>query len=278
MQETIDDLIRKGQSFSFENNSYRVSHGVYTRASSDFLSWIAIIEDFVLNNYGEDSAPYKLYQRFDRKKLSGYEKNDFDEEIEKLFGVLISCKSILPIKKKGKDDNPIISLLKNPMFWTVIVVLMGGAFTLGIYFGSTKFDKEKINYERENVSLRKSMDSLQIKFNKTSEDNQSLQSKLKLYEKDNTHKETIQSLTKLLEESISKARLMSSKYDKKMYENWKEEVLIVLDKIYKNNYEIKARSYFIEKIKECEKESSSISPKQYECAMETLQKVILMMN
>lgn len=278
MQETIDNLIRKGQSFSFENNSYRVSHGVYTRASSDLLSWITMIEDFVLNNYGENSAPYKLYQRFDRKKLSGYEKNDFDEEIEKLFGVLKSCKSISPNKKKSKDDNPIISLLKNPIFWTVIIVVMGGAFTLGNYFGSTKFDKEKIDYERENVSLRKSIDSLQIKFNKISEDNQSLLNKSKLYENNKAHEETIQSLTKLLEESISKARLMPSKYDKKKYGNWEEEVLIVLDKIDKNDYEIKAKSYFIGKIKECEKKSSSISPEQYECAIETLQKIILMMK
>jgi hypothetical protein len=74
MSEIIDNLIRKGQSFNFENNSYRASHGVYTRASSDLLSWITTIEDFVLNNYGENSAPYKLYQRFDKAKLNGYEK------------------------------------------------------------------------------------------------------------------------------------------------------------------------------------------------------------
>ena len=280
MSETIDNLIAKGQSFNFENNSYRTSHGVYTRASSDLLSWITTIEDFVLNYYGENSAPYKLFQRFDKAKLNGYEKDDFDEEIEKLFGVLKACKSISPNKKNDKDENPIISLLKNPLFWTTIVIIIGGAFSLGMYFGATKFDKEKISYERENFCLNKSIDSLQIKFNKIFKENQSLQNKLRLYEKDNSNKDRVQSLSKLLEESISKARLisLSSKYDKKKYENWKEEVLIVLDKIDKNNYEIKTKRYFIEKIKECEERNSSVSPELYECAIEILQKVTLMMK
>jgi hypothetical protein len=151
-------------------------------------------------------------------------------------------------------------------------------FTLGLHFGSTKFDKEKISYERENISLKKSIDSLRVEFNEIFEENQFLQNELKLHKKDNAYEEMMQSLSNLLEESISKARLMSSKYDKKKYENWKEEVLIVLDKIDKNNYEIKSKNYFFEKINECEEKSSSITPEQYECAIETLPKVILMMK
>lgn len=160
MKDKIDNLIRIGESFNFHNNSYSTSHGIYTKASSDLLSWITEIEDFVLTNYGEDSAPFKLYQTFSRLKLNGYEKDDFDEEKEKLIGVLKACKTISPKKNKTKDDNLIISLLKNPIFWTVMVIVIGASFTLGIYFGSTKFDKEKAEYYEQIKILEKELERI----------------------------------------------------------------------------------------------------------------------
>jgi len=60
----------------------------------------------------------------------------------------------LPKKKIKVREHPIIELLKNKIFWTVIVVTIGGSFALGFHFGNTKFDKEKIDLYEENRSLR----------------------------------------------------------------------------------------------------------------------------
>ena len=72
-----------------------------------------------------------------------------------LRGSLIACKQI-PAKKRAKikDDNLILSLLKNPVFWTVIAILIGGSFSFGSNFGSSKFDGEKNKLYEENKALK----------------------------------------------------------------------------------------------------------------------------
>ncbi|WP_156126402.1 hypothetical protein [Hymenobacter sp. DG25B] len=99
--EIIDDLIATGKDFSFRTNSYHSQYGsAYSRASDSLLSWIATVEDFIMNNYGEESSPFKLYQTFERNKLNGFEQDEFDKQITILIGALKACKSI-PFRKKN---------------------------------------------------------------------------------------------------------------------------------------------------------------------------------
>jgi hypothetical protein len=151
--DKIDDLIQKGQTFNFRNNSFTEPHGTYSRASDDLLSWVATVEDFIRSIYGEESASFKLYQTFDRLKLNGYEQDDFNEQMTILIGALKSCKSISPKQKVRSEDHQIISLIKNPLFWTVLAVVIGASFALGLQFGSAKFDKEKNEYYQQTVKM-----------------------------------------------------------------------------------------------------------------------------
>ncbi len=151
----LETLIKEGETFDFSNNSERKEHGIYSRASDDLLGWTANVEEFIRVNYGNDSGPYKLYESFDRNRLTGYYESDYREQLKILLGALKACRQITPnTKKRGKDDHPITSLLKNIYFWTAIVIISGGAFSLGLYFGSSKFDKEKSDYYDENKKLR----------------------------------------------------------------------------------------------------------------------------
>lgn len=145
--DKIDELLQSGQAFTFRNNSYSASHGTYTRASDDLLGWAATVEDFIRNNYGEDCAAFKLYLTFDRKKLNGYEQDEFEKQMTVLNGALKACKNIMPkTGNKKVDDHQIIQLIKNGYFWTVLLIISGGAFALGLHFGTSKFDKEKSEF------------------------------------------------------------------------------------------------------------------------------------
>ncbi len=88
----------------------------------------------------------KLFKSFNRSKITGYDQYDFEKQHSILMATLSSCKEIAPKQKsKPKEDDAILSLLKSKLFWAVIVVVMGGAFSLGHYFGNSKFDNNLIN-------------------------------------------------------------------------------------------------------------------------------------
>ena len=91
---------------------------------------------------------------------------EFEEQMAILNGALKSCKNIVPKnKKKQNDDHLIIQLIKNIYFWTVLLVISGGAFALGLHFGISKFDKEKSElYEttkKQEVEINSLKDNLQ---------------------------------------------------------------------------------------------------------------------
>jgi hypothetical protein len=54
--------------------------------------------------------------------------------------------------------NP--DLLKSIPFWSLIIVLVGGAFSFGKYFGENRFDKVKIDLEAGNTELKYRLDSV----------------------------------------------------------------------------------------------------------------------
>lgn len=82
------------------------------------------------------------------------------------------------------------TLGKNIAFWGLILVLIGGAFTLGNHFGKSNFDKEKMDYYQKNSNLQSQIDSLQNIINeqtkeihKINAENKALEQKISEIEK-----------------------------------------------------------------------------------------------
>lgn len=165
--QELDKLIEDGEWINFLQNSYESEFGTrYSQASDFLLSWIANIESYILNNHGKESGPYKLFEKFDQKRLNGYEERDFIAQKTILLGAIKSCKTV-PRIKEVRIEHPIIELLKSKLFWTVIVFVAGASFALGIHFGNSKFDKEKIDLYEENRDLRKQ--NIKLKENQKNE-------------------------------------------------------------------------------------------------------------
>lgn len=101
MNDIIDDLLEEGKTITFENNSYRESHGVYGRVSSDFRAWNVKVEDYVATHYGNDSAPMKLLSNLNLMKIKGNHSDEFDEQHAIITGALKACKTIKPKKSSS---------------------------------------------------------------------------------------------------------------------------------------------------------------------------------
>lgn len=68
----------------------------------------------------------------------------------------------IPLQKmENQPEKQIIALIKNEIFVPALLVLISGAFTLGFYFGHSKFDKDKTDYYNENVILKVRNDLLE---------------------------------------------------------------------------------------------------------------------
>jgi hypothetical protein len=158
LKEKLNNLIEESENISFANNSYTSHNGTFGRASNELLSWVSKVEDFVVSNYIEKSGPYKLFESFDRNKLTGYYQKEFEGQITKLIAVLKSCEDIEPnIKNTSKNENVIISLITNYLFWTVLVVVVGASYKLGYDNGNVKFEIDKIELSEENINLKKQL-------------------------------------------------------------------------------------------------------------------------
>ncbi|MEL1249040.1 hypothetical protein [Flavobacterium helocola] len=163
MNQTLKNLIDEGKQITFEANCKNSGHGIYSNATEHLLSWVSRVEDYIRHNYNEESGPYKLFETFNRRKLTGYEKRDFEEQIKILLGALKSCETISPNKITKTEDNVIISLLKNYLFWTVLVVAVGGSYKLGFDNGNSRFDKDNIEMSKENEILKSEIKQMEIK-------------------------------------------------------------------------------------------------------------------
>lgn len=67
---------------------------------------------------------------------------------------------IKEIEKHGIEKNSIhqslhFTMIKNASFWTILLVIIGGAFYFGHYFGNNRFDGEKNNLFLETQKLNK---------------------------------------------------------------------------------------------------------------------------
>jgi hypothetical protein len=107
--QLLDELLLKGQGFNFRNNCYSSNGEEFSKASDELLAWIARVEDFVINNYGENSAPFKLYKTLNRRHLNGNYQTDFERQLSILHGVLKACKDI-PIRKASLSHSNQLNL------------------------------------------------------------------------------------------------------------------------------------------------------------------------
>lgn len=157
----LEELIEEGNQFNFGNNRRLAHSEFYSEATSDFLSWLSKVEDYIYNNFDESSGPYKLLNSVNKSHFNGYYQSEFESELNKIKGAINSCKSLRPNKKS--KENYIFSLIKNPFFWTVLVVAISASYKLGYDNGKAKFDNEKIEMKAENTLLRDSVNFYKLK-------------------------------------------------------------------------------------------------------------------
>ena len=113
MEEKIRELIQEAKEHTFQMNNYNASHGTYSRPNVDMQAWIGESEDFLLTNYGKDSAPWRIYERFDRRKLDGNYSDTFEKEKNIIVSALTSCLRITPKEnKKGHISTKELDLTK----------------------------------------------------------------------------------------------------------------------------------------------------------------------
>jgi hypothetical protein len=101
MDKLVDILLDEGEGFTYSNNSawHPGSNGVYGRASHDYQAWLTKVEDFIIENYGKDSPPYKQFSRFNIELINGYEEDGFEIQHSIVIGALKACQSIEPKRR-----------------------------------------------------------------------------------------------------------------------------------------------------------------------------------
>ncbi len=160
-RKNIEKLIQEGNTFSFENNSKKSSSGgVFSFASADFLAWLSKVESLIYKYYDKNSGPVKMIESVNKRHFKGSYAEDFEAEVVKIQGAIISCKDLKPDTEKH-----IINLLKKPLFWTVFIAIVGGSYKLGRDIGYTKFEKEKIELHRQSQVYEDSILILEGKIN-----------------------------------------------------------------------------------------------------------------
>lgn len=108
MEEKIKELLAMGNGLVFAQNSYNSSDGTFGRLSVEFRTWGAVVGDFITENYGENSAPGKLYTLFNAERVEGNYENEFERQKNILLGALNACKLIKP-------KNAIVSFAKKEL-------------------------------------------------------------------------------------------------------------------------------------------------------------------
>lgn len=147
-RKNIEKLIQEGNTFSFENNSKKFSSGgVFSFASADFLAWLSKVESLIYKYYDKNSGPVKMIESVNKRHFNGFYAKDFEAEVVKIQGAIMSCKDLNPSFKNFVTNKIILSVLG-----TVFLTLIGGAYKFGRDSGYIKFEKEKIElYEQNKV-------------------------------------------------------------------------------------------------------------------------------
>lgn len=108
MKDKITRLIEEASQHTFDKNSYvsRRGTGRFSRPNADFQAWIGECEDFLITEYGKDSAPWRIFERFNRRNLDGYYSDTVEREKEIIVSALKACLRIPP---KSDKKKPIIT-------------------------------------------------------------------------------------------------------------------------------------------------------------------------
>ncbi len=94
--EKLDELIKEADNYSFENNSGDFSGvGIFSRPSSEMLAWTAECQDLISSNFGNKSAPWDLFEEFDRNSLYGNGKDQFETQIKHIVSALKASKRLV---------------------------------------------------------------------------------------------------------------------------------------------------------------------------------------
>lgn len=102
--DKLNELISEADKYIFQNNSYTAEHGTYSRASVEMQAWIADCEDFIISTHGEQSAPWRVFSRFNREQLDGNYQDTFDKEKSIIVSAMSSCLRISPKKNKKSEE------------------------------------------------------------------------------------------------------------------------------------------------------------------------------
>jgi predicted nucleotide-binding protein len=115
MKDKVDDLIKEGEEHTLDKNIYLHSElrEHYTKSTSELQGWIAECEDYILSNYGKDSAPWRIFERLNISKFDGNYPEDFDKQKKIIISALTSCLRIKPKKNSaGHISTPELDLSK----------------------------------------------------------------------------------------------------------------------------------------------------------------------
>lgn len=147
----LEALIEEGKSFSFNNNKKKVLNFARTEyyfkseVTSEFNSWITKTEHFITSNYDETSGPVTNLKEVDKQLFNGTFQETFTKELNKVNGVLQSCKSITPNKKILKRE--LFDLLTNKLFYSIFIpsctIVASVSFLMGTNNG------KEINYSKD---------------------------------------------------------------------------------------------------------------------------------
>jgi hypothetical protein len=160
-KNNLEDLIHEGNEFNFDNNKQISSDfQYYSKASTNLMSWITKVEDYIRMKYDINSGPVKMLESVDKTKFNGYYKSQFDLELNKVKGAINSCKFLTP---NSPNRLSFLKILKNSLFWVIIIPLIGGIYQLGFDNGNARFDNEKIELSKQNLILRDSIQYLNKK-------------------------------------------------------------------------------------------------------------------
>ncbi|MFN8360585.1 MAG: hypothetical protein U0264_11780 [Candidatus Kapaibacterium sp.] len=123
MKDKIDELVKQGMVFNFHNNCTHNQYGVYSKPSVELLAWIATIEDFIIQNFGENSSSYRLFKKFDDRRINGNEQQDFEKEHTRLIAALKSCYTTTPKQKEKPITHGDLIKLIFEKFHSVVIQL-----------------------------------------------------------------------------------------------------------------------------------------------------------
>ncbi|OAD46342.1 TIR domain-containing protein [Polaribacter atrinae] len=100
MKDKVEELINEAQEHTLDKNIYlhQKLREHYTKSTPELQGWIAECEDYILKNYGKDSAPWRIFERLDVRKFDGNYPEDFDKQKKKIISALTSCLRIKSTK------------------------------------------------------------------------------------------------------------------------------------------------------------------------------------